>query len=205
MVLPLLAESFLAVLAVAYRLYGSWVARQFAIDDSRRTPAHELNDGVDYVPTKPFYLFGQHFSAIAAAGPIAGPILAAQNFGWLPCLLWIALGVVFIGAVHDFSSLALSVRHRARGIAEITREHLGDKAGIALMIFIWIALIYVIIAFADITAASFVSATEELQGVQLNFNPGGAVAAAAIFYLTLAIVMGLVQRFFNPPLWLVTV
>ena len=165
--LTVLALSFLAILALAYRIYGTWVAKQFGIDDGRVTPANQLNDGVDYVPTKPFYLFGQHFSAIAAAGPIAGPILAAQNFGWLPCLLWIGFGVVFIGAVHDFSSLALSVRHKARSIAEITREQLGDRAGIALLIFIWIALIYVIIAFTDITAASFVSATEELQGVRL--------------------------------------
>src|SRR5687768_18373512 len=133
MVLPLLAVSFLAVLAVAYRLYGSWVAKQFAIDDSRRTPAHELNDGVDYVPTRPFYLFGQHFSAIAAAGPIAGPILASQQFGWLPCLLWIGFGVVLIGAVHDFSSLTASVRHKAKSIAQITREHLGDRAGWAML------------------------------------------------------------------------
>ena len=112
---------------------------------------------------------------------------------------------MFIGAVHDFSSLARSVRHKARSIAEITREHMGDRAGIALLIFIWIALIYVIIAFTDITAASFVSATEELQGVQLNFNPGGAVAAASIFYFTLAIIMGLLQRYLKPPLWLLTI
>ena len=78
------------------------------------TPAVKVNDGVDFVPTRPFYLFAQHFSAIAAAGPIAGPILACQAFGWLPCLLWIALGVVLIGAVHDFSSLTASVRHGAQ-------------------------------------------------------------------------------------------
>jgi carbon starvation protein len=83
------------------------------LDDARTTPAHERSDGIDYVPTSPFYLFAQHFSAIAAAGPIAGPILACLAFGWLPCLAWIGLGVVFIGAVHDFSSLIASVRHGA--------------------------------------------------------------------------------------------
>ena len=129
MSLTLLALGFLALLAAAYRLYGGWVARQFALDDERITPASELNDGVDFVPAHPFYLFGQHFSAIAAAGPIAGPILACQAFGWLPCLIWIGLGVVLIGAVHDFSSLAASVRHGACSIAEITREHLGNAAG----------------------------------------------------------------------------
>lgn len=202
--LPLLAVCFLAVLVLAYRLYGSWVARQFAIDDSRMTPAHEINDGVDYVPTRPFYLFGQHFSAIAAAGPIAGPILAAQTWGWVPSLLWIGFGVVLIGAVHDFSSLTASVRHQGRSLAEITREHMGGGAGKAMLLFIWLVLIYVIIAFTQITAGTFVSVTQDLPGVPAGFNPGGAVAAASIFYLLLAVVMGVVQRYLNPPLWLLT-
>ncbi|MGE0130711.1 MAG: carbon starvation protein A [Blastocatellales bacterium] len=205
MSLPLLALCFLTLLVVAYRLYGGWVARQFMLDDQLATPAHQKNDGVDYVPTSKFYLFAQHFSAIAAAGPIAGPILACQVWGWGPCLLWIGLGVVLIGAVHDFSSLAASVRHGARSVAEITREHLGSRAGRAMMAFIWIALVYVIVAFADITAGSFTGVTEELAGAQVKFNPGGAVAAASIMYLLLALALGLVQRYLNPPLWLVTV
>jgi carbon starvation protein len=205
MSLPILALAFVIFLVAAYRLYGRWVAGHFAPDDSIRTPAHTHADGVDFVATKPFYLFAQHFSAIAAAGPIAGPILASQTWGWLPCLLWISLGVVLIGAVHDFSSLTASVRHGACSIASITREHLGPRAGLAMMVFIWITLIYVVVAFADITAASFVSKIEELEGAALSFNPGGAVAAAAVMYLLLAVVMGLVQRFFNPPLWLVSV
>jgi len=203
--LPLLAISFIALLVVAYRIYGNWVAKQFRIDDARITPANKINDGVDYVPTRPFYLFGQHFSAIAAAGPIAGPILAAQNWGWLPSLIWIGFGVVFIGAVHDFSSLTASVRHEAKSISEITREYLGGNAGRAMLLFIWIVLIYVTIAFTQITAGTFVSISEELQGAgRVQFNPGGAVAAASIFYLTLAVIMGFVQRFLNPPLWLLT-
>jgi carbon starvation protein len=181
------------------------VARQFALDDGRETPARVVNDGEDFVPTRPFYLFGQHFSAIAAAGPIAGPIIACQLFGWLPCLIWIGLGVVLIGAVHDFTSLAASVRHGARSIAEITREHLGNRAGMAMMGFIWIALIYVIVAFADITAGTFVGGTQELQQGGVAFNAGGAVAAASVMYLLLSIALGLVQRYLNPPLWLVTV
>ncbi|MBI4546700.1 MAG: carbon starvation protein A [Ignavibacteriae bacterium] len=205
MSLPLLAFLFLLLLFIAYRLYGAWVARQFTLDDARITPAHALKDGVDFVPTRPFYLFAQHFSAIAAAGPIAGPILACQTWGWLPCVLWISLGVVLIGAVHDFSSLTASVRHGARSIADIAREHLGSRAGWAMMAFIWIALIYVIVAFADITASSFTSRIQELEGASIDFNPGGAVASAAVMYLLLAVVMGLVQRFLKPPLWLVTI
>ncbi|HEV2884500.1 MAG TPA: carbon starvation CstA family protein [Pyrinomonadaceae bacterium] len=205
MALTFLAVGFLLVLVAAYRLYGGWVARQFKLDDARSTPANQVNDGIDFVPTRPFYLFGQHFSAIAAAGPIAGPILACQAFGWLPCLLWIGLGVVLIGAVHDFAGLAASVRHGATSIAEITREHLGGGAGRAMMAFIWIALLYVIIAFADITAGTFVGGSEELRATAVNFNPGGAVAAASILYLGLSLLLGLVQRFLKPPLWLVTV
>jgi len=204
--LTFLALGFLLVLVAAYRLYGGWVARQFQLDDSRRTPAHEVNDGVDFVPTRPFYLFGQHFSAIAAAGPIAGPILACQMFGWLPCLLWIGFGVVLIGAVHDFTSLAASVRHGATSVAEITREHLGRRAGRAMMAFIWIALVYVIVAFADITAGTFVAGSEELGAAGgVGFNPGGAVAAASVLYLLLSVLLGLVQKYLEPPLWLVTV
>jgi carbon starvation protein len=113
--------------------------------------------------------------------------------------------VVLIGAVHDFSSLTASVRHGARSIAEITREHVGPRAGAAMMAFIWIALVYVIVAFSDLTAATFVAGTEELQQGARTFNPGGAVAAASVMYLLLAVVLGLVQRFLKPPLWLVTV
>src|SRR5678815_2261514 len=141
MSLALLAIAFMVLLTAGYRLYGGWVARQFRPDDARETPAHRFQDGIDFVPTKPFYLFAQHFSAIAAAGPIAGPILACQTFGWLPCLLWFGIGVVFIGAVHDFASLTASVRHGGSSIAEIAKEHLGVPAGRAMLAFIWIALI----------------------------------------------------------------
>ncbi len=205
MSLPSLAIILLVGIGVGYRLYSRFVAGQYGLDDAQLTPACEMNDGVDYVPTKPFYLLGQHFSAIAAAGPIAGPIMAAQMFGWLPCLLWIGLGTIFIGAVHDFSSLVASVKHRARSIAEIVRLYLGQRGWLAMMLFIWLALIYVIVAFTDITASTFVGKTEEFEGEVFAFNPGGAVAAASIMYLLLAVFMGLIQKWFNPPLWLQTV
>ncbi len=202
--LAALAIAFLVWLIFGYFAYGRWIAKQFKLDDSRETPANTINDGEDFVPTQPFYLFGQHFSAIAAAGPIAGPIIACQAFGWLPCLLWIAFGVVLIGAVHDFASLASSVRHGATSIAEITREKLGNGAGRAMMAFIWIALIYVIIAFTDITAGTFVAGDDAIKNVT-GFNPGGAVAFASITYLLLSIILGLVEKFLKPPLWLSTI
>lgn len=202
--LTLLAILFLVWLVFGYFAYGRWITRQFQLDDSRQTPAVSVNDNEDFVPAKKFYLFGQHFSAIAAAGPIAGPIIACVAFGWLPCLLWIALGVVLIGAVHDFSALASSVRHGARSIAEITKEKLGTGAGRAMMAFIWIALVYVIVAFTDITAGTFVSGDDALVG-ESKFNPGGAVAFASVAYLLLSIVLGLVERYLKPPLWLTTI
>jgi carbon starvation protein len=204
-VLPLLALTVIAVLTAGYFFYGRLIAKNYALDDAVATPAVRVNDGQDYVPTKPFYLLGQHFSAIAAAGPIAGPIIAAQMFGWLPCVLWIAVGVVFIGAVHDFSALVASVRHEGESVAEIVRRNIGRRAWLLIMSFIWLALIYVIVAFTDITASTFVGKTEELEGGAFLFNAGGAVAAASVMYLGLSIVMGLVDRKWKPPLWLTTV
>lgn len=205
MSLALLAVAVLVVLALGYRLYGGFVARQYALDDASQTPAVRLADGVDFVPTRPFYLLGQHFSAIAAAGPIAGPILAAQQFGWLPAVLWILFGVVFIGAVHDLSTLVASVRHEGRSIAEVVKTNLGPRSGVAMMAFIWVALVYVIVAFTDVTASTFVAGDPELEGLTFDFNPGGAVAMASALYLGLSVVMGLVERFVKPPLWLQTV
>jgi carbon starvation protein len=204
MVLPLIAGLFLIFISFGYFKYGPWVASHFNLNPSHTTPAHTYNDGKDYVPTNPFYLFAQHFSAIAAAGPIAGPIVACQQFGWLPSLLWISLGVVFIGAVHDFSSLTCSVKHHAHSIADITKEQLGTRAGKAMMIFILIALIYIIVAFTDITAGSFVSSPEELRGLGLTFHPGGAVAWASLSYLLLSLLLGVVERYLKTPLWLNT-
>lgn len=202
--LTILAILFLCWLVFGYFVYGRWISNQFKLDDIRQTPANTVNDDEDFVPTKPFYLFGQHFSAIAAAGPIAGPIIACVVWGWLPCLVWIALGVVLIGAVHDFSALASSVRHGAQSIAEITREKLGTGAGRAMMAFIWIALVYVIVAFTDITAGTFVAGDEALTD-ETRFSPGGAVAFASVAYLMLSIILGLVERFLKPPLWLATI
>jgi carbon starvation protein len=204
MSLSLLAALAIAVLAIGYRSYGRLIARQFSLANTQNTPAHTKADGVDFVPTRPFYLFGQHFSAIAAAGPIVGPILACQQFGWLPAILWITIGVIFIGAVHDFTTLVASVRHDARSIAEVVKHTLGPKAWLAILAFIWLALVYVIVAFVDVTATSFVAINPDDKGLTFDFNQGGAVALAGTLYLVLAVVMGLVEKFVKPPLWLST-
>lgn len=205
MELTLLFLGVCAALAAGYHFYGGFIAKKFLLDSGNQTPAARVNDGVDFVPTPRFYLLGQHFSAIAAAGPIAGPILACQQFGWAPCLLWIGFGVIAIGAVHDLSTLVASIRHDARSIAEIVRTNMGPRAWLAITAFIYIALIYVIVAFADVTSSTFVAGDAELKGLKFTFHPGGAVAAASIYYLILAFSMGLVEKLLKPPLWLQTI
>ena len=144
-------------------------------------------------------------SAIAAAGPIAGPILACQQFGWLPSLLWIGLGVVFIGAVHDFSTLVASVRHGARVDRRDRRASTSAaRAWLAIMAFIWLALVYVIVAFTDITAATL--RRRRPRSSQGSRRRASTRAARwrwrRMLYLLLAVVMGLVERYLKPPLWL---
>ncbi len=193
MSLFLIAVTSCGLFLAAYLLYGRLLARWFDLSPKRVTPACSMNDGVDYVPAKAPLLLGQHFSAIAAAGPIVGPILAGLWFGWLPALLWIVFGAIFLGAVHDFSSLVGSVRHQARSIVEIVRDHLGPRAHLLFMGFVWLSLVYVIIAFTDLTSASFVEPTY-----------GGGVASASSLYLVAAVGMGLCLYKLKMPLGIAT-
>ena len=179
--------------AAGYLIYGRLLAAWFELSPNRTTPACSMNDGVDYVPAKAPLLLGQHFSAIAAAGPIVGPILAGLWFGWLPALLWIVAGAIFFGAVHDFSTLVGSVRHQARSIVEMVRDHLGPRAHLLFMGFVWLSLVYVIIAFTDLTSASFVEPMY-----------GGGVASSSFWYLLAALAMGVALYKLRMPLWLAT-
>jgi carbon starvation protein len=131
----------LCVLAIGYRYYSAFLAARVAVlDDARVTPAHRLNDGQNYHPTHKWVLFGHHFAAISGAGPLVGPVLAAQ-FGYLPGLLWLVIGVVLAGAVQDFLVLAASVRRNGRSLAEIAREEIGPVAGITAAV----AILFIII------------------------------------------------------------
>src|SRR3990172_7446609 len=147
-----------AVLLAAYLTYGQFLSRFLALDRNRPTPAVEMRDDIDYVPIESKFLLSQHFSAIAAAGPIVGPIVAGVMFGWLPALLWILIGSIFIGGGHDITALTASIRHKARAIAEVVRDHMSHRSYVLFLVFIWIALVYIIVAFTDITAESFVGA-----------------------------------------------
>jgi len=162
-----------------YLLHARRIARAFTLDPARPTPAHALADGSDFVAAPRAVLFAQHFSAISAAGPIAGPILAGIAYGWLPGLLWILVGCVLVGAAHDFATLVASVRHRGLSVGEILRERVGRRAMALYLSFVWIALVYVIVAFTDLTAGAFVRP-----------GSGGAVASSSAMYLGLALLLG---------------
>ena len=173
--MPVAVPFLVAVIlfTIAFFTYGRFLARLFGLDPRRPTPAIEQEDGVDFVPTRRIYLLGQHFSAITAAGPIVGPIVAAIYFGWLPAFLWMLLGAIFIGAMHDFSALVGSVRHGARSVAEIIRENMTPRAFLLFLSFVWLALIYIIVAFTDVTARAFVDSLALTDGRQVA---GGGVA-----------------------------
>ncbi len=181
-----------AVLLVAYRVYGALLARLLELDPHAPTPAVTLRDDVDYVPTEPKFLMGQHFSAIAAAGPIVGPILAGVAFGWLPALAWILVGCIFVGGVHDFTALVASIRHQARSIAAVVHDHMSRRSYLIFLAFIYVALIYIIVAFTDIVAGSFVHKRVLDDGTIVT---GAGTASASIMYLVLPIAMGLLLRY----------
>lgn len=187
----------MVIFFLGYRFYSRFVARDFKLNDAAVTPAVEINDGVDYVPAKASLLLGQHFSAIAGAGPIVGTILAAIWFGWLPAILWILLGSIFIGGVHDFSSLIASVRHKACSIGQVVKEHMSPTSHLLFLIFMWLCLVYVIIAFTDITAQTFKTVANDTA-----FGP--AVAASSILYLIAGMVMGVLLYKFRLNLTIAT-
>ena len=181
-----------AILTVAYWTYGPVLVRLLQLDPKARTPAFELQDDVDYAPLAPNELLSQHFSAIAAAGPIVGPILAGVMFGWLPALIWILVGSILIGGVHDFTALVASIRHKARSIAEVVRDHMSRRAFVLFLTFVWLALVYIIVAFTDITAASFTGIQTLENGETVT---GAGIASSSLMYLALPIIMGLAMRY----------
>jgi carbon starvation protein len=148
-------------LILGYKIYGNFIEKKvIKADNSRLTPAIELKDGIDYTPAKKPLLFGHHFSSIAGAGPILGPLLGVLYFGWLGALLWIALGSIFLGAVHDYTSLMTSVQNKGKSLADISEKTLGLRAKIIFSIFLWLALALVIAVFAVVASQTLVSQPE---------------------------------------------
>ncbi len=173
----------IALFLIAYRVYGSWMSGVFGLNDRHVVPAEAQFDGVDHVPTKTPVLLGHHFASIAGAGPIVGPILAGLFFGWVPALIWIVVGSIFVGGVHDFGSTVASVRHKAKSVAELAKQYMSPTAFKLFLAFIWLALVYVIVVFLDLTATTFVNES-------MN---GSGVAISAIMFMALAVAMGWVM------------
>jgi len=173
-----------AFFGAAFIFYGRFLDRRMGINPDRITPAVEENDHVDFVPTADPVLFGHHFSSIAGAGPIVGPIIAGLAFGWLPALLWIVLGATLIGGVHDYSALVASLRHKGRSIGEIARNYLNAPTYYIFLIFIWFTLVYVLIVFLDLVATGFAPALPAMQ------TYGGEVATASMLYILIALAFG---------------
>jgi carbon starvation protein len=154
----ILAFILILWLILGYKIYWSFIEKKvIKVDNSRLTPAKEFRDGIDYTPAKKPLLFGHHFSSIAGAGPILGPLLGVLYFGWLGALLWVALGSIFLGAVHDYTSLMTSVQNKGTSLADISRKTLGFRTKIIFSLFIWMTLALVIAVFAVVAAQTLVS------------------------------------------------
>lgn len=143
----------------AYFLYSRFIARSIGIDPSRPTPAHSMRDGIDYVPAHPMVLYGHHFATIAGAGPIVGPVLAAQ-FGWVSVALWVVLGCIFIGSMHDMVTLFLSVRHQGKSIGSVVEDVLGRPGKMIFLMFCFSGLVLVMAVFTGQVADAFVTSPE---------------------------------------------
>src|SRR6056297_435154 len=178
----LLIISSIVIFLIAYVTYGSWLTKKWGIDPSRETPSHTMADGVDYVPAKAPVLLGHHFASIAGAGPIVGPI-AAAIFGWLPVFLWIIVGSIFFGGVHDFGALFSSVRNEGKSIGHVIENTIGESGKKLFSVFAWLTLILVIAAFANIVVATFVSTP--------------SVATTSILFIILAVLFGMAVNRMN--------
>lgn len=180
----------IAVLFCGYVFYGGWVARQWGVNEGNHpTPAHTMEDGVDYVPAKAPILMGHHFSSIAGAGPITGPIGAAM-FGWLPVTLWVLIGGIFFGGVHDFGALFASIRHQGKSIGEIISLNMSKRAKQLFIIFSYLTLILVVAAFAAIVASTFGATYKDGILDMAASATKASVAMVSIMFILIAIVFG---------------
>ena len=168
---------------IAYTTYGAFLAKAWGIDPTKKTPAHTMRDDIDYCPCTPNVLLGHHFSSIAGAGPITGPIQAAI-FGWVPVYLWIVIGSIFVGGVHDWGALFASVRHKGNSIGEIIRENLGQKAKTLFNTYAWLTIVLIVAAFTDICAGTFA------YDPTVGDLTGARAGTASVLFIFLAMAFG---------------
>ena len=183
----------------AYVGYGRWLANQWGIDPTAKTPAVENNDGKDFVPTNGWTVFSHQFSSIAGAGPVTGAIQAAA-FGWLPVLLWILIGGIFFGAVTDFGALYASVKNEGKSMGLLIEKYIGKFGRKVFLLFCWLFTLLVIAAFADMVAGTFNAFDAE--GVMVAAaNTNGAAGTISILFIGFAIVFGMIQKQYNLSGW----
>ena len=186
-------------LVCAYVGYGRWLANQWGIDPTAKTPAVENNDGKDFVPTNGWTVFSHQFSSIAGAGPVTGAIQAAA-FGWLPVLLWILIGGIFFGAVTDFGALYASVKNEGKSMGLLIEKYIGKFGRKVFLLFCWLFTLLVIAAFADMVAGTFNAFDAE--GVMVAAaNTNGAAGTISILFIGFAIVFGMIQKQYNLSGW----
>lgn len=184
----------LAVLLGAYLIYGRYLARTWGIDPNAKTPAYEMEDGVDYVPADTNVVFGHQFASIAGAAAINGPIQASV-FGWVPVLLWILLGGVFFGAVQDFAAMYASVKNKGRTIGYIIESYIGRTGKKLFLLFCWLFSILVVAAFVDIVAGTFNGFQTAADGTVAMVPANGSVAATSILFVGEAVALGFLLRY----------
>lgn len=191
------------VLVGAYLLYGRYLQNKWGIDPDAKTPAYEMEDGVDYVPADTNVVFGHQFASIAGAGPINGPIQAAI-FGWLPVLLWILLGGVFLGAVQDFAAMYASVKNKGRTIGYIIEEYIGKTGKKLFLLFCWLFCILVIAAFSDVVAGTFNGFSVSEAGKAIKNTANGAVATTSLLFIVEAVALGMILKYGKLNKWVNT-
>ena len=193
----------IVVLGGAYLLYGRYLQNKWGIDPKAKTPAYEMEDGVDYVPADTNVVFGHQFASIAGAGPINGPIQAAI-FGWLPVMLWILIGGVFFGAVQDFASMYASVKNKGRTIGYIIEEYIGKLGKKLFLLFCWLFCILVVAAFADVVAGTFNGFATSDAGVVTKVAANGAVATTSMLFILEAVALGFFLKYTKFNKWINT-
>jgi carbon starvation protein len=179
----------LVALGGGYLFYGKWLVKKWGIDPAAKTPAYELEDGVDYVPADRSVVFGHQFASIAGAGPINGPIQAAV-FGWVPVFIWILVGSIFFGAVQDFSAMYASVRNKGRTIGYIIEEYIGGVGKKLFLLFCWLFCILVVAAFADVVAGTFNGVVADPVSAKAN----GSVATTSMIFIVEAVILGFILQ-----------
>lgn len=186
----LLLVIVIILVTIAYFTYGGYLAEKLGVDVNEKTPAHKLSDNVDYSPANRWIVLGHHFASIAGVGPIVGPVIAAA-FGWLPVYLWILVGGIFMGAVHDFASTMASLRNQGKSMGEVIKQYIGTQGKRFFIIFSFATMLLVIAVFTNVIATTFAQSP--------------AIATASVYFIALALLFGFINRYQKLPFWLITI